>query len=95
VSKGLSVDAAAGSCYKDELADIEIEPSSGRDRDDMGCSERQKEIRRRRHRRQQLIRFKGRAAKASVSEKAAIAAKLRDLTPGAEQVIQALQLEER
>jgi hypothetical protein len=61
----------------------------------MSCSERQKEIRRRRHRRKKLAQYKGRLTKASVSEKTLIAAKLRDLTPGAETVIQTLQLEER
>jgi hypothetical protein len=61
----------------------------------MGCSERKKEIRRRRHRRQKLTHYKGRLAKATVSEKAVIANKLRNLTPGAELVIRALQLEDR
>jgi hypothetical protein len=61
----------------------------------MGCSERKKEIRRRRHRRQKLTHFKARLAKATVSEKAVIANKLRNLTPGADVVIRALQLEDR
>jgi hypothetical protein len=61
----------------------------------MGCSERKKEIRRRRHRRKKVSQFKGRLTKASVSEKTVIAAKLRDLTPGAETIIETLQLEER
>jgi hypothetical protein len=61
----------------------------------MGCSERKKEIRRRRHRREKLTRLKHRSAKATVSEKAMIAGKIRELTPGAELVISALQLEDR
>lgn len=61
----------------------------------MGCSERRKEIQRRRHRRKKLALYKSRLAKASVSEKTAIAAKLRELTPGAETIIHSLQLEER
>ena len=61
----------------------------------MGSSERQKEIKRRRHRLKKLNQLKARAAKATVSEKVVIAAKLRELTPGAETVIETLQLEER
>ena len=61
----------------------------------MGCSERQKEIKRRRHRRKKVRHLKGRVEKATVSEKAHIAGKIRDLTPGAEVVIEKLSLEER
>lgn len=59
----------------------------------MGCSERKKEIRRRRHRREKLELFGRRLAKASLSEKQAIAQKLRRLTPGAESHIERLGLE--
>ena len=58
-------------------------------------SERKKEIKRRRHRRQKVALLKRRSAKATVSEKQAIAHKLRELTPGAEVVIAKLGLEER
>jgi hypothetical protein len=58
-------------------------------------SERKKEIKRRRHRRQKVGKLKLRAAKATVSEKQVIAHKLRDLTPGAEAIIESLKLEER
>jgi hypothetical protein len=61
----------------------------------MGCSERQKEIKRRRHRRKKLNQYKARAAKATVSEKGVLAGKLRELTPGAENIIETLNLEER
>jgi hypothetical protein len=61
----------------------------------MSCSERCKEIKRRRHRRRKLEHFKKRLAKATVSEKAQIAAKIRDLTPGADSIIDRLSLEER
>ena len=61
----------------------------------MGCSERQKEIKRRRQRRKKLEQYKKRIAKASVSEKAEIANKLREMTPGADDIIKNLQLEER
>ena len=61
----------------------------------MGCSERQKEIKRRRKRRQKVEFLKQRATKASASEKEVIAAKLRNLTPGAEDLIQRLELETR
>ena len=61
----------------------------------MGCSERRKEIKRRRHRRAKMTNYKKRLEKATVSEKAVIADKIRCLTPGAVGVIGTLGLEER
>ena len=61
----------------------------------MGCSERRKEIKRRRHRRKKITHLKGRIQKASVSEKAHIAGILRNLTPGANALIERLALDER
>jgi hypothetical protein len=61
----------------------------------VGCSERRKEIRRRRKRREKIEHFKGKVEKATVSEKAVIAAKLRELTPGADAIIRQWSLEER
>ncbi|MCA9270728.1 MAG: hypothetical protein KDA41_19740 [Planctomycetales bacterium] len=58
-------------------------------------SERKKEIKRRRQRREKMGKLKKRAAKASVSEKLVIAHKMRKLTEGAEAVITSLGLEER
>ena len=60
-----------------------------------GISERAKEIKRRRHRRRKLEQLGKRLKKATVSEKGMIAAKLRNLTPGAEIIIENLGLEER
>lgn len=61
----------------------------------MGCSERQKEIKRRRQRRKKMTKLQLLSKKASVSEKTVIAHKLRGLTPGAEAVIKAWDLEAR
>jgi hypothetical protein len=61
----------------------------------VSCSERRKEIRRRRHRRKKVDMFKKRLGNATVSEKQHIADKLRQLTPGAELVVQHWALEER
>jgi len=61
----------------------------------VGCSERRKEIKRRRHRRKKLSHYKGRLAKATVSEKAHIAEKVRSLTPGSEALVATWGLEER
>ena len=58
-------------------------------------SERQRELRRRRHRRKKMDHLKARAEKANASEKAFIATKIRQLTPGAEAIIDRLKLEER
>ena len=60
----------------------------------MGCSERQKEIKRRRHRKVKVKRLKAHIPKASASEKPIIADKLRALTPGAEAIITECKLEE-
>lgn len=58
----------------------------------MPSSERQRELRRRRHRSKKIPKLKERAAKASASEKKVIADKLRALTPGAEIIIESLGL---
>jgi hypothetical protein len=60
----------------------------------VGCSERKKEIKRRRVRRDKLGRLKGRLEKATKSEQGEIARKLRALTPGAEVLIANWSLEE-
>lgn len=59
----------------------------------MGCSERKKEIRRRRHRKEKLDLFGRKIVKANTSEKQVIAQKLRRLTPGAEVLIARMALE--
>ena len=61
----------------------------------MSCSERRKEIKRRRHRRKKIEMYKQRLAKATVSEKLHIAGKLRGLTPGAAVLVEKFALEER
>jgi hypothetical protein len=61
----------------------------------MGCSERQKEIKRRRHRRAKLKKIMAHAVKASPSEKPIIANKIRALTSGAEAIIQEHKLDEK
>jgi len=59
-----------------------------------GISERAKEIKRRRHRRKKLELLSKRLKKATVSEKAVIATKLRNMTAGAEIIIENWQLRE-
>jgi hypothetical protein len=58
-------------------------------------SERRRELRRRRHRRKKIRLFGRKLEKATVSERAVIADKLRDLTPGAEVIIERWELEKR
>ncbi len=60
-----------------------------------GISERGKEIRRRRKRREQVGKFEKRAENASQSEKELLATKLRRMTPGAHLLIERLKLEKR
>jgi len=61
----------------------------------VSISERKKELKRRRHRRKKVKLFGRRLKKATVSERAVIAEKVRKLTPGAEQIIDAWGIEER
>ncbi len=61
----------------------------------MSASERQRELRRRRHRRKKLVVLNRKLAKATVSEKTVIAEKIRNLTPGGEVIIGRLELEKR
>ncbi len=61
----------------------------------MGCSERRKEIKRRRIRRAKIEHYKTKVEKSTVSEKSIIAGKIREMTPGAEAIIQRLALEDR
>jgi hypothetical protein len=59
------------------------------------CSERRKELKRRRHRRKKMDHFKKKLDEATVSEKAHIAQKIRQLSPGGEEIVDRLALEER
>ena len=60
-----------------------------------GISNRMKEIKRRRHRRQKVAKFQSKLKKATTSEKQAMAEKLRKMTPGAEALIATMGLTER
>lgn len=53
----------------------------------MAGIERNRELRRRRARREKITKLKARLAKSTTSEKHEIARKLREMTPGAEQLI--------
>ena len=61
----------------------------------MSISERKKELKRRRHRRQKYKIFKRKLATATVSERAIIAEKIRNMTPGCWKVLADLELEKR
>jgi hypothetical protein len=61
----------------------------------VSISERGKEIKRRRHRRKKLAHFAKRLEKATVSERAAIAEKIRNMTSGCEVIIQRWDLQQR
>lgn len=60
-----------------------------------GISNRMKEVKRRRHRRQKLAKVQSRLKKATTSEKLVMAEKIRRLTPGCEGIIARLGLEDR
>jgi len=57
--------------------------------------ERKKELRRRRHRLKKLGQLSHRLKKATVSEKAVIAEKVRKLTPGCEEILHNWGLQQR
>ncbi len=59
------------------------------------CSERRKEIKRRRHRRLKITKYGKKVEAANVSEKAIVVDKLRALTPGSEVIIKAWDLDKR
>jgi len=59
------------------------------------CSERRREIKRRRHRRKKVVHFAKKLKTTTVSETAAIADKLRQLTPGGEEIVRNWELEKR
>ena len=61
----------------------------------MSCSERKRELRRRRHRKKKVSILTRKLSKATVSERTVIADKLRALTPGGEAIIARLDLEKR
>jgi hypothetical protein len=59
------------------------------------CSERRKEIKRRRHRRKKLGQLARRLKKATVSERSVIGEKIRSLTPGGPGIVKDWGLEKR
>ena len=61
----------------------------------MSCSERKRELRRRRHRKKKVGILARKLQKATVSERAVIADKLRNLTPGGETMVASWELEKR
>jgi hypothetical protein len=61
----------------------------------VSCSERKRELRRRRHRRKKVAIFARKLKKATVSERGVIAEKLRALTPGCEGIVGRWELEKR
>jgi hypothetical protein len=61
----------------------------------VSASERKRELRRRRHRKKKLSILGRKLKKATVSEKAVIAEKLRSLSPGGEKIIANWDLEKR
>lgn len=61
----------------------------------MSICERKKELKRRRHRRKKLGQFARKLKKATVSERGAIADKIRSLTPGCDVIVKSWELEKR
>ncbi len=61
----------------------------------MPSSERRKEIKRRRHRLKKVTAFAKKLEKATVSERAVMAGKLRDLSPGGQEIADRWELEKR
>ncbi len=61
----------------------------------MSICERKKEVKRRRHRQKKLSHWAHKLKKATVSEKAAIAEKVRHLTPGCDVILESWGLTQR
>jgi hypothetical protein len=60
-----------------------------------GISNRMKEVKRRRHRKQKLTKMQVKLKKATTSEKLAMAEKLRKMTSGCDALIARMGLEDR
>ena len=60
-----------------------------------GISNRMKEVKRRRHRKQKLVKMQTKLKKATTSEKLVMADKLRRMTTGADVLIARMGLEDR
>jgi len=60
-----------------------------------GISNRMKEIKRRRHRKQKLTKMQTKLKKATTSEKLTMAEKLRKMTTGCDELIARMGLEDR
>ncbi len=60
-----------------------------------GISNRMKEVKRRRHRKQKLAKFQTKLKKATTSEKLSMAEKLRKMTSGCDDLIARMGLEDR
>jgi hypothetical protein len=60
-----------------------------------GISNRMKEVKRRRHRKQKLTKMQAKLKKATTSEKLAMAEKLRKMTSGCDALIARMGLEDR
>jgi hypothetical protein len=73
---------------------VPLQPATNEE-SSVSCSERKKELKRRRHRRKKIGIFKRKLEKATVSERAIMADKLRGMTPGAETIVAAWELEKR
>lgn len=61
----------------------------------VSCSERKRELRRRRHRKKKLSIFSRKLQKSTVSERTIIADKIRALTPGGEVIVANWDLDKR
>lgn len=61
----------------------------------MSSIERVRELKRRRQRKAKIAKLSRRAAKATASEKAVIAEKIRRMTPGGDEIVARLALEEK
>lgn len=61
----------------------------------MPCSERRKEIKRRRHRRKRIAQYAQKLPKATVSERVTMAEKLRGMTSGSQVIIDKWELDKR
>ena len=92
--------AAGTSCHGSSIDPGLTNPLSSRRPDRItdlmgGISNRMKEIKRRRHRKQKVAKFALKLKKATQSERLVIANKLRKMTAGAEVLIARMGLDER
>ncbi|MFP6649081.1 MAG: DUF6800 family protein [Pirellulaceae bacterium] len=89
------VDLPGGTCYKTILPRDHLFHTPSENYEVPRSNERRKELKRRRHRKKKMVVLRRKLESATTSGKAEIISKIRSLTPGADQMLTNLGLDEK